>query len=221
MSILWCDSTLSMSSDSRVLALDLDGTLIDARRRQTALACQLCKTMSDWDLDPIRFWSQKRIGRTTEAALIGCGLSDSIAREIASAWISLVETSHWLQLDDWLPGAQSSLKRARKQGLFLRVVTARQHADALHVQLSTLRLTDLVDHVVVVAPATASTSKVAHITDSIAFIGDSESDAIAAQSAGVNFLAVTSGVRSGAFLRAHGATHVYRTVQSAIRSVIR
>lgn len=208
-----------MSLPSQVLALDLDGTLIDARRRHTALASHLCNTLLRRELDVRRFWALKREGRSTNSALHACGFSIEDAHEVAQAWVGRVEEPEWLRLDEWLPGARSALMRARADGLLLRIVTARQDPDALHSQLIALKVTSRVDQIVVVSPSTASASKVEHIAGSVAFIGDSETDAMAAKSAGIEFLAVTSGVRSGAFLRAHGATRICTSVNSALKSL--
>jgi phosphoglycolate phosphatase len=48
------------------------------------------------------------------------------------------------------------------------------------------------------------------------FVGDAESDAAAAQAAGVPFAGVTTGQRSAGYLARHGVRHLYDSLAEAV-----
>ncbi|HEX8101730.1 MAG TPA: hypothetical protein VF533_03890, partial [Solirubrobacteraceae bacterium] len=75
------------------VVFDLDGTLLDCRARQVALA----RHVAGARLDDDRFWAAKRAGATTADALAAQGFGD--ARALAARWVELVERDEWLALD--------------------------------------------------------------------------------------------------------------------------
>lgn len=183
------------------LALDLDGTLIDAKLRQVELA-RFHLARSGMELDGELFWAKKREGATTRAALEAMGIW--CAAEVAAGWGRDIESREWLARDVWLPGVWSLLERLRERGVRVRVVTARQDELAVREQVAVLGLTALVNEVAVVDPRRAAVEKAVHLEGVALFVGDSESDAEAAALAGVPFVAVATGVRSRGFLERLG-----------------
>jgi phosphoglycolate phosphatase-like HAD superfamily hydrolase len=195
------------------LALDLDGTLIDCRARQVAVAVHVAGP-----LDEDAFWSAKRSGATTADALAAQGANDPAA--IAAAWMEQVEEERWLVLDRPLPGAAEALASVRAGGLAPVVLTARRHADRVRRQVRRLGLD--VDRVAVVAPADAVAGKAHELArlGARGMIGDSETDLRAAVQAGVAFEAVGTGQRDPDFLRRHGAGAVHAALPEAVSAVM-
>lgn len=185
------------------VALDLDGTLIDAKVRQVELA-RFHLGAFGVELDGEVLWAKKREGATTRAALEAMGYP--CAAEVAAGWARDIESREWLVRDAWLDGVPEVLGALRERGLKLKVVTARQDEAALREQVEALGVSALVDEVVVVDPRRTAIEKAAHLEGVALFVGDSESDAEAARLAGVPFVAVATGVRSRAFLERLGLT---------------
>lgn len=183
------------------VALDLDGTLIDAKVRQVELA-RFHLGAFGVELDGEILWAKKREGATTRAALEAMGYP--CAAEVAAGWGRDIESREWLARDAWLPGVLELLGRLREKGVRVRVVTARRDAAAVGEQAEALGLSALVDEVVVVDPRRAAVEKAAYLEGVALFVGDSESDAEAAALAGVPFVAVETGVRSRGFLERLG-----------------
>jgi phosphoglycolate phosphatase len=197
------------------LALDLDGTLVDCRRRQVELARHLVPR-----LDPERFWADKRMGATTRAALEAQGIAPDEARAAADAWVARIEDVRWLRVDAVLPGAAAAVAAVRAAGLEPMVLTARRDAQAVRAQIAATGLE--VGRVVVVDPRRAADEKAAALqeTGAVGLVGDSESDAAAARAAGVPFAAVGSGQRDPRFLRERGIAPVYPDVLAAVRALL-
>jgi phosphoglycolate phosphatase-like HAD superfamily hydrolase len=168
------------------------------------------------------FWERKRHGATTAGALEAVGLTSDLARDLAAAWQRVIEDDDLLQLDPLLPGARSALALVRERGLRSVILTARQRSPAVRRQIDALGLASLCDAVHVVRPSAATTEKAAVLRslNSLAFIGDTESDAVAAAAAQVPFVAVASGMRSPTFLGDQHVRPIYADVASAVRSVL-
>lgn len=187
----------------RVIALDLDGTLVDCKERQSLLAASLCRA-AGFELNIEAFWTAKRAGATTASAICGQGIDVPFATKLSKLWVKHIESEAWLRMDRLLPGVISSLHNVRELGFRLHLVTARANERALIRQLRWLSIAPLFDHVEVVCPCEASQQKAKYLTAvaPIVFIGDSESDAAAANSAQIKFVAVTNGQRSAGYLQA-------------------
>lgn len=190
------------------MALDLDGTLLDCRARQVAVAADLAGS-----LDEDAFWAAKRAGATTAAALAAQGAPD-----VSAAWIDQIEDERWLALDEPLPGAEAAIAELRRAGFDPVVLTARRHADRAAAQVERLGLAAPV----VVSPAAAKVEKAAALRElgAAGLIGDTESDLEAARAAGVPCELVSTGQRDEAFLRGHGAAAVHDTLGQAVEALV-
>jgi phosphoglycolate phosphatase-like HAD superfamily hydrolase len=210
------------SAESGLLALDLDGTLIDARRRQLAVLravlAEAPPTGTEIDLDAL--WERKRDGDTTAAALVALGLPEESARAVASRWVERIEDEDELRRDELLPGVEDALTALAAAGVRPTVITARTHPDRVRRQFTALGLDRHCDGPHVVDPAEASTRKATSLRDlhAAAYVGDTESDAEAASLADLPFAAVATGQRSPAFLTRRGLTP-HPTLAAALDSL--
>ena len=200
---MWSEGSMSTSSPSRgTLALDLDGTLIDAKPRQVAALAALLDP--ELGIDGDRLWELKRDGLTTRAALRRLGIDAELAERLSERWVATVENPRWLRLDRLLPGVSATLEALAATETRPLILTARRHADRARDQVASLGLLRWCAEVTVVSPGCAAEEKAAQLVERgcRALIGDTESDARAAELAGADFAAVTSGQRSREFLLA-------------------
>lgn len=178
---------------SATLALDLDGTLLSCEPRHCALMRAVCVgdalPASSWP----HFWAAKREGANNVAALRQLGHTAPEAR--AAAWAREIEHWPWLGFDRLLPGVAEWLATA---GHRVVVLTARRERFFLLQQLDRLGLSRQIDELIVVPPTEAAERKAEALRKlkPLTFIGDTESDAAAADAAGQRFLALSCGMRS-------------------------
>jgi phosphoglycolate phosphatase-like HAD superfamily hydrolase len=191
---------------SRPLALDLDGTLVDARPRQVAALFGQPRPEVLESLDPEAFWTLKRDGMSTRAALGRLGVGAEAAAGLAERWVEMVEGPDLLGLDRPLPGTMEFLEGLAAAGDRPWVLTARRHPDRVSDQFAGLGLEGLCAGLAVVSPAAAAEQKAERLIGlgCRAMVGDTESDGRAAELVGIPFAAVTSGQRSPERLRAAG-----------------
>jgi phosphoglycolate phosphatase-like HAD superfamily hydrolase len=213
---------MSSSSHGR-LALDLDGTLTDPAPRQlAALEAVLERHAEAGPVDLGRFWADKRGGLSTGAALEELGVAPALAAELAADWGAAVEDVAWLELDRLLPGVAEALEALAAGGERPVILTARRHPDRVREQVAALGLLAWCGGVRVVSPAAAAEQKAAELTalGARGFVGDTESDARAAELAGCEFAAVGGGQRSPEFLRARGLA-VFDSLAAALAGLDR
>jgi phosphoglycolate phosphatase-like HAD superfamily hydrolase len=189
-----------------LLALDLDGTLIDARARQVGVARHVLAQLGAQPLREGRFWELKRSGASTESALVRLGYTASVAGEGARLWRAEIEAEAWLAQDQALPGVEQALHELRADGVSTAVLTARGRPEGALSSARAAGLDELIGELIVVSPERASREKASWLAarSPAAFIGDTESDGAAAASAGVAFVAVAGGQRDGTYLGARG-----------------
>jgi phosphoglycolate phosphatase-like HAD superfamily hydrolase len=191
------------------LALDLDGTLISCKPRQSAvLRAALVAGRQTADVDAV--WELKRAGASTTLALQACGLPLLAATSVSDYWQTWVEEPCWLSLDVVLDGVDATLASWCDSGLDLMLLTARSRPEWVAMQLRHLDLSGFFSRVESVPPTSAVESKARILRNSgaHAFVGDTESDARAAQAAGVRFIGVATGQRSAEFLRRVGVVNL-------------
>lgn len=204
------------------IALDLDGTIVDARRRQTALALACLESAGVAPIDAGQFWALKRDGRSTAGALSDLNVPADDVEEIARLWTAQIESPRWLSLDRMLPGAHEAIDTIRAHGHAPFILTARRDSAALLEQIASLALSFAVTEIEVVDPRDAVAQKAAVLGSrgAEAFVGDTESDARAAALAGVPFLAVSSGQRSSSALRRLGVAAPLRDIGEAVAKLV-
>lgn len=204
------------------LAIDLDGTLITCKNRQITVlrAAMLACGAELAQIDGV--WTAKREGLTTREALLAAGIPPDVAAAVSERWVAMIEDPQWLQLDACFPDTIDSLTTVRDAGVRVVLVTARRHKHWLAAQLRTLHLDVHLDCIVVVSPtdATAQKSKVLLQLSPRAYIGDTESDFVAARVAGVPYHAVSRGQRSPRFLAREGVSRAAATLTEVLPRVI-
>lgn len=179
--------------------------------------CNICRLWKV-NFDAGRWWSLKREGLNSYDALVAVGMNPNVAEQVSKHWVAEIESSLWLQLDPILPEATRAVAEARSNGLCPAILTARSSPYGLKSQLHRVGL-DL--EFEVVSPLGAADQKSAALKRAGAdyFIGDTESDAIAAHRSETRFIGVSSGQRSTQFLAKYTST-VVSDVHMAIKLIL-
>jgi phosphoglycolate phosphatase-like HAD superfamily hydrolase len=175
-----------------MLALDLDGTIISCKERQSSLMRDIVGIGFDVD----RYWFYKQNGDNNKTALIKLGYGAYEVNNFCRAWLEKIETFEYLKLDKLLIDILDLSSR-----FSLVLITARSNEKKLHEQLEYLNIIDCFKKIYVVNPRNAAVEKanILKAIDCRVFIGDSESDFEAANLADVDFMGVLSGQRSSEF----------------------
>jgi phosphoglycolate phosphatase-like HAD superfamily hydrolase len=203
------------------VALDLDGTLITAKERQSLLlkavagryGIQVCADDA---------WAMKREGHSNLFVLGKYGVTATMIARIDSAWQSEIESPYWLDMDSVFVDTNSCLHALNMAGCEVYILTARRNEYLLRHQLHKLNIGKNVSRVVCVSPFEAVRQK-HHTLGQMrpsCVIGDSETDFEAAALADVKFCGVTTGQRSERFLRALGAPDVCQSLTDAVKHVL-
>lgn len=204
------------------MAFDFDGTIINCESRQTAVLRAALLRYGVSEIDIKASWVEKRNGASTIESLIHLGLDKSTANKVGYVWHNMVEDPFWLMLDTCFDDSCPSLDHIRTQGFRTILLTARQHVHWLIPQLNHLNLIERFDTVKVVTPKNASEEKgkILRFLKPSAFFGDTESDWIAAQSAGVPFFCLDRGQRSASFLGNRGIKPIWKNLKEAITDAL-
>ena len=198
----------------RLVLFDLDGTLIDhfgAIHRCHAYAMQRIGLPA-----PTLARVRAAIGRGLEDAIADLAGAENIGR------ILPLYLEHWraTNLDDvvLLPGALELLGALRARGARTAVFTNKR-GDASRAVCAHLGITPRVDGIFGAGDtpwlkpepefAAHALSALGATAEETALVGDSIYDLAAAQNAGLEFYAVTTGTHGAGELRAHGAARIY------------
>ena len=128
------------------IVFDLDGTLIDSKRRLYSLFQRLAPCS---ELSYDQYWTLKK-GKNSNEMILASRLGydrDSI-QLFVERWMELIESPPLLELDGNFPGMHDSLSRLREKAI-LHVCTARQHHAPVLTQLDRLDLLPFFSKIIV------------------------------------------------------------------------
>ena len=187
-----------------ILYFDLDGTLVDVRKRHYAAYADTMRELGLTPLPEQTYWDARRDG-ASNADLMGNVDAECHSR-FAEKWLARVESPSYVRLDTLIPGARATLA-ALRESYELVLVTMRQDRESLLEQLDELSLRKFFSAVYSRdgSDQPQSKSKLIRLFDDnvpgdAAVIGDSEADVEAARELGIESVCVTSGVRSRRYL---------------------
>jgi phosphoglycolate phosphatase-like HAD superfamily hydrolase len=210
----------------RLAVVDLDGTLLDTRRRQYEVYRDAVEAvvpddgLDHPDLDT--FWRHKRAGESTRH-IAARRLEASDADAVARRWESWIEEREYLRLDDPFDGVEDALGTLADRVETVLLVTHRSVPENVSWQLDRLELSSLVDEYYAVPHGTESKADRLRtegyfFDDDDTVYGDSETDLRAADELGCRGVAVATGVRSVERLRRCQPDAVYPDLPTAIDS---
>lgn len=159
---------------------DLDGTLIDSSERHKFVfrdvMSQYKIPVSQKVLD--EYLEYKLLGRSTKQYLSEMlKISPNDAQTISEKWVSLIEDSVYLQLDNVYDDVFPLLKSLPKNDIIF--LTARRNKDGLQDELIRLNLSKYTDRTYVVSPMNTKLEKRSIIQDisledDVLIVGDTE-----------------------------------------------
>ena len=188
----------------KLVAFDVDGTLITCRERQLEVLRVSLKALKiNQKIDFDEHWDYKQNGLSTRKALVAQGFSQDAGDAVGDFWDRSIEEPSFLTLDRPQPGVLELLSTLSKCHSELIVISARKNAILLRQQLWYLGLLNYFSRIFVVKPQTSAMEKCALLQKICPdlYVGDTETDAKAARLANVNFCAVATGQRNARFMR--------------------
>lgn len=171
-----------------IVAFDFDGTLLDSRKRHQVVLDDILKKYKI-KVDTSGLVEFKRSGKNNVDFLISKGVDEKIAKDIQKEWISKIENVEYLELDVLYPEALDMLKNYSKDNDLI-LVTARNNKAGLEYQIDKFNLRQYFQNIFIVPSNKNTTSQKTEILKNqnvTLMIGDTCSDALAAQNAEVAF----------------------------------
>lgn len=171
-------------------------------------------------IDSERYWQLKR-DMINRRELLALSRADSLYDDFLTRWLTLIESPGALEFDIVQPGALECLRNWKQQGKRLILVTLRKDAAALQMQLQNKGLSAYLDKVLVCAHESGGAGKAQAVLDFLGerpdplrsvWVGDTEVDAQAARSLGLDVYLVQNGLRSPAILERLDCTRVVESI---------
>lgn len=195
--------------NSRMLFLDLDGTLLNVAERYYSIHCLICGKLCLKPMDKAMYWLSKQKRVSEESILRDCGLEGIDASDLTRERVSMLESLEYLAQDSLHPGVESALSfLSSKNSLIL--VTLRKNRENLLRQLRLLKIDGYFENILnpdALHPTKAKELLVSDfcksdLSTSLLF-GDTEADLVAGKKLGCKTVAVTLGMRSKRFLESY------------------
>ena len=195
----------------RIFVMDLDGTLIDSRKRH-AIVMQEVLAHTKCSFNPEEYMNYKAEGNSGLKYLTDVmGIDVSDAREIQQEWKARIEFSGYLTADELYPDAVSFLNTVFEKGgvIFL---TARKNKAGLDGELKRLAILPYADYTIVADPDDAMSQKEravqvikeAYPGAKLTVIGDTENEYELAQKFGLECMILNCGFRSRTYWEKRG-----------------
>lgn len=194
-----------------IFVIDLDGTLIDSRKRH-AFVMQDVLSHTKYSFNADSYMSYKANGNTglqylTEIA----GIDVSEARDIQQEWKTRIEYTGYLMADELYPDTVAFLNSVFERAgvIFL---TARKNRAGLDGELKRLSLLAYADYTIVADPddALAQKEKAVHVIHeaypgaTLTVIGDTENEYELAKKCGLESFILDCGFRSEEYWKDRG-----------------
>lgn len=184
-----------------IVAYDLDGTLLDSRKRHSIVLNDILKSRGI-ELDLTNLIEFKRNGLNNVDFLISKGISSKEAQDIQKEWIKLIENEKYLNTDI-LYNFSIDLLKQDKNEYDLILITARNNTVTLNKQIDNLGLREYFKKVYIVSPeknVSEQKSRILKQENAILMNGDTLSDKKAADMANIDFKHYDCGFNSAQYV---------------------
>jgi phosphoglycolate phosphatase-like HAD superfamily hydrolase len=189
------------------IVVDLDGPILDTRRRHHACYARILGDGGCETLDLRTYWSLKRRPIAVGELLARSGCVAIPTEDFERRWLRLIEQPRFLALDIIQQGALEKLRHWNQLGFHLILASMRRDSQTAGQQLRELGISELFATITFSSPARGPEGKAASVISVMppdsrvkVWIGDTEADVAAARIAGFQSIAVSCGIRSRAFL---------------------
>jgi len=205
-----------------VIAIDLDGTLLDVKHKYHAVYSCIVKEHGAVPLDLDVFWGMKRNGVPNKKMLSEsrCSLDWNIYRE---RFAERIEAPVYLNLDRLMTGTDEFLEWIAHPAEPV-LVTLRKNAKTLSEQLERLRINRYFKKIICdttegIEPAWRKKEYLFKTNlegQNGIVIGDSEADIKAGRSVGFETMALSSGIRTEEMLAPYHPDHLFPDIRSLL-----
>jgi phosphoglycolate phosphatase len=223
------------------LVFDLDGTLIDVKKRHWTVYKIIIESLGGNPLPIDSYWRKKRQhipvdrilsfsfpGKSTHRVCADANSAHTVWKPSLPDYFrkqfeTMIEQPKFLSIDTCFSFTHQILKTL--QPLFhLNLVTVRRNEKTLLQQLDNLQLTQYFERIVTKKPGDdPAQTKISLIKSNniapIAIIGDTQADIGAACGLSVPSIAVTNGMRTKQFLIKHNPTYIAPTIQQVSKYI--
>lgn len=203
-----------------LIILDLDGPILDGKLRHYNCYSDILYENGFVPMSLDHYWKMKRNRRSLHEQLKISG-ADAIREQFLQLWLERIESRKYLEMDILQPGAVEKLCKWKVNNVPFVLVTMRNNSQNLHWQLDFLDILNLFDKVMVVGSNHDGSRKAEAVQKNIQFnpsrgvwIGDTETDVVAARQLGVPLVVVTCGLRSAEYLKALCPNYLLPDLQS-------
>lgn len=210
-----------------IILTDLDGTILDNRLRIYKIYYETLLANAFQPLELEVFWKMKR-ERTGDLRILTESGAASCSSDYSDRAHEKIEHPDYLLLDTVIPGVREKLVSWQNDGLRVIIVTNRRNKESLLEQFAKLELQNYFNSIVLCDPsagpggkARAVRTQISNITpEDCVWIGDTEADIEGAREFKCPIIAVTSGIRSEAFLAKLKPDYICADLQSIDLKVI-
>ncbi|MCZ8021384.1 MAG: HAD family hydrolase [Cyclobacteriaceae bacterium] len=194
------------------LFIDLDGTIIDARKRVYEVFRFLVPT-SNLSFDA--YWEIKRAGISNESILINhFNFSDLQIANFISQWMKEIEKENWLELDKPFDNIKSKLQNLKKNYKLI-LVTARQSTTNTLKQLKQLQLDTYFDDILITNQTLTKQVIIKQkfdVTSEDLIVGDTGKDIETGKALGIKTVAVLCGFLSASTLEKYNPDYIIQSL---------
>lgn len=197
---------------------DLDGTVIDVATRHYRVYSETTQQFNGLPLSKAQYWDLKRKKMKWSELLPLSGLSSDIENGYLKVFIEKIEDPAYLKFDLPFPGAIDTLASLAEKGQCYLVSLRRNRRNLLD-QLKGLAVDKYFTEVLSGhSEHDGYDVKITLIKDRLGdepgiIIGDTEADIVTGKKLGMTSIAVTSGIRDEAFLRALSPDYLVENIR--------
>jgi phosphoglycolate phosphatase len=194
------------------LFIDLDGTIIDARKRVYEVF-RFLVPKSNLSFDA--YWEIKRAGISNESILINhFNFSDLQIANFISQWMKEIEKENWLELDKPFDNIKSKLQNLKKNYKLI-LVTARQSTTNTLKQLKQLQLDTYFDDILITNQTLTKQVIIKQkfdVTSEDLIVGDTGKDIETGKALGIKTVAVLCGFMSASTLEKYNPDYIIQSL---------
>ena len=190
-------------TEKQIVAFDLDGTLLDSRKRHQIVLDDILKKYKI-KLNTKDLITYKREGKNNIDYLLSKGIVKNLAKKIQKEWINNIEKEKYLAQDSLYRDTFSLLKKYQNFDRIL--LTARNNKKGVLKQLKNLKLMPYFKGIYIVPvgkEASNNKAKILKEKDAVLMIGDTLSDYKAAQKTGIDFIYHKNGFHNERIMERH------------------
>lgn len=185
--------------------LDLDGTLIDSKKRHINVLCRALDIFGiTYDKTIAGYVDYKSGGKNTRKYLQSVfNLQERELTDVVKYWIEHIEDEDYLKSDSWYDGAEEFVSNLYSRDYRIIILTARNNRNFIYDFLYGSDICEYISEIFVVPPNNAKNEKCRIVselkTDESLIIGDTEVDYYAGAENGIDTYVLNSGFRNEKF----------------------